>query len=61
MQLCAPAPLAPLMVHVKVWAVPAQLPALGVQIFRVTIIALLVPGAVAERAYKFKKVAALGK
>jgi hypothetical protein len=61
LQLCAPAPLAPLMVHVRVWAAPAQMPALGVQIFRVIVMALPVPGAVAERAYKFEKVAALGK
>ena len=61
LQWCAPAPLAPLMVQVRVWALPAQVPALGVQIFRVTVIVLPVPGAMAERAYKFKKVAALGK
>ena len=62
-QLREPAPVAPLMVHVRVLAMPAQMPvlALGVQVFRVTVIELLAPGEFEARAYKLEKVAALGK
>ena len=62
-QLREPAPVAPLMVHVRVLAMPAQMPvlALGVQVFRVTVIELLAPGAFETRAYKLEKVPALGK
>ena len=48
-ELCEPAPVAPLMVHVRIVATPVQMPvlALGVQVFSVTVIELLAPGAIA--------------